>query len=84
MLKNIRTADYEVISRQRTKLACGTFGWTGVYRAAYSIDRTVVGNSTDFIFVPRQYLQGAAGSSGERGYAKLVTASEIHLRCEVA
>ena len=60
-MKNISEKEFEVIARQRVKLADGTIGWTGVYRAAYSIDRTVVGRGRDFIFLPSAYIEGAAG-----------------------
>jgi len=66
----IRTDDYEIVARQRTKLPDGTWGWTGVYRAAYSIDKTVVGRGEDWVFVPLAYQVGAAGSASEREYAK--------------
>jgi hypothetical protein len=76
-MKNINTAEYEIIARQRAKLADGKWGWTGVMRAAYSIDRTVVGFRNDSIGVPDAYRNGAAGSSGERAYAKTVSSEYI-------
>lgn len=77
-LKNISEEEFEVVGRRRVKLADGKSGWTGVYRAAYSIDRTVIGRGRNFIFVPQRYLEGAAG---ERRYSKMVTAEDIELRC---
>jgi hypothetical protein len=76
-VKNITEAEYEVVARRRAKLADGSIGWTGVYRAAYSIDRTVVGRGRDFIFLPSTYLEGSAGGSGERAYAKIATTDNI-------
>ena len=76
-MKNISEKEFEVVARQRVKLADGTIGWTGVYRAVYSIDRTVVGRGRDFIFLPNAYLEGAAGGSGERAYSKIATADAI-------
>ena len=76
-MKNITATEYEVIARQRAKLADGSIGWTGVYRAAFSIDRTVIGRGRDFIFLPSAYLEGSAGGSGERAYAKIATQDHI-------
>jgi hypothetical protein len=76
-MKNIRADEYEVVARKRAKLADGRFGWTGVMRAPYAIDSTVVGVGPDFISVPRAYQEGAAGGNGERAYAKLVSSDEI-------
>jgi hypothetical protein len=76
-MKNITEAEYEVVARQRAKLADGSIGWTGIYRAAYSFDRTVVGRGRDFIFLPSAYLEGSAGGSGERAYAKIATQDHI-------
>lgn len=79
-MKSIMTNEYEVVARKRAKLADGRIGWTGVMRAAYAIDCTVVGIGSDFVPVPSAYREGAAGGSGERAYAKLVSAETIRLQ----
>ena len=76
-MKNIRKDAFEIIARQRTGLADGRWGWTGIMRAAYSIDRTVVGFRGDSICVPEAHRNGAAGSVGERDYAKHVSSEYI-------
>lgn len=78
-MKSITTDEYEVVARKRAKLADGRIGWTGVMRAAYAIDCTVVGIGSDFVSVPAAYREGAAGGTGERAYAKLVSSETIQL-----
>lgn len=77
-MKNLMFEGCEVIARKRTKLADGSVGWTGVVRAAYAVNKTVVGVGEDWIDVPRAYQVGTAGSTTERAYAKLVTARAIN------
>ena len=79
-MKSIVGEDYEVVARRRAKLQDGKIGWTGVYRAAYSTDKTVVGYGQDFIMVPSAYQEGSAGGSGERRYSKFITSEEIRMR----
>lgn len=62
-MKSIMTNEYEVVARKRAKLADGRIGWTGVMRAAYAIDCTVVGIGSDFVPVPSAYREGAAGGA---------------------
>lgn len=76
-MKNITMKEYEVVARKRAKLADGRIGWTGVMRAAYAIDRTVVGVGAEFISVPSAYQAGTAGGDTERAYAKLTTSDAI-------
>ena len=70
-MKNITETDYEIIARRRAKLADGTWGWTGICRAAYQPDITVVGKGRKWNFVPSIHRIGDAGSSQERAYARL-------------
>ncbi len=81
-MKNITENEYEVVARKRAKLADGRMGWTGVMRAAYAIDCTVVGVGSDFISIPRAYQEGAAGGSSERAYAKLTSSDDIRSSSE--
>ena len=41
--------EYEIVARQRAKLADGRIGWTGIRRAAYATEHTVVGFRNDWI-----------------------------------
>lgn len=75
-MMNLRTADYEVVARRRARLSDG-WGWTGVYRAAYSTDKTVVGHKNQFIFIPIACAVGAAGSTIERAAARITERWQI-------
>lgn len=75
-MKAIRTAEYEVIARQRARLSDG-WGWTGIYRAAYSINKTVIGFRRNFVFIPVVFGNGAAGSSGERASSRITNRAAI-------
>jgi len=76
-MKAITTETYEIVARHRTKLQDGRYGWTGVCRAAYSMDFTVVGFGKNFVQVPDAYKVGQVGSQSERDYAKHITSTEI-------
>jgi len=76
-MKAIMTGSYEIVARRRTKLQDGQYGWTGVCRAAYSMDFTVVGFRKNFVQVPNPWKVGQAGSQSERDYAKHITSIEI-------
>ena len=82
-MKNITTDEYEVVARKRAKLADGRIGWTGVMRSAYALDCTVVGLGRDFVVVPSAYREGAAGGSGERAWAKIVSSETIRLQARL-
>ena len=72
----LRTSKYEVVARRRARLSDG-WGWTGVYRAVYSIEKTVVGRNRDFVFIPVAMANGAAGSSGERSASRITSKEQI-------
>jgi len=75
-MKDIRTADYEVIARRRARLAVG-WGWTGVYRAPCMAAKTVVGYKEQFVFIPLGCAVGAAGSTSERAAARIIGPGQI-------